>query len=349
MSDQEETSKDAQYDEHVGNGPYQNVSAWRLLLQQSISDVEERQRIAEYLHINAATLLRWSHGVSNPHASSLQALVDVLPFPRGQIIAAIQQEYPELSFHAISAYNMPQHISIKFYNHVLDAHHQLPTAIHNERMCSLILRQLLIHFDPLEESTAVYIAQCTPPRPGQKVRSLYMAYGMGSASCPSVENRHYFLGAESQTGNALQAQHLIMMPEYKVAVELYPSQRHKSIESAINYPLIHDGEIAGCLGVISTKPRAFSLAHLELVRQYANLLVLAFDRDQFYRPDQIELGIIPPISCQAPYLFQFRHRMLQYITQANGEQQKLSWRDASIRTWQEVEEMLLSFSGTDKA
>lgn len=343
MSDQEKRPQDTEQNEHVENGQDQPLSAWRLLLQQAIAEPEERRRIAEYLHVNAATLARWSHGTSNPHPSSLQALVDVLPFPRRQIIAAIQQEYPELAFHTISAYAIPQDIPNWFYTHILDAHNQLPASIHSERMLSLILRQLLLHFDPLEECMAAYVAQCTPPRSGQKVRSLYITYGVGSLSCPHIEHSHYFLGAESQTGNALQSQRSIVMPDYAIAMQHYPSHRQKGIESAISYPLSHRGEVAGCLIVISTRPHSFSLAHMELVRQYANLLVLAFEREQFYRLEQVALGLIPPASCQEPYIMPLRRKMVQRIIQAARDQRTLPQKEALVQAWQEVEEILLHF------
>jgi hypothetical protein len=56
----------------------QELSSWRLLLGQLIHDPQERNRIANELGINPATLVRWVHNETNPRPQNLSQLLKVV-------------------------------------------------------------------------------------------------------------------------------------------------------------------------------------------------------------------------------------------------------------------------------
>ena len=49
----------------------QELPSWRVLLGQLIHDPQERNRIANELGINPATLVRWAHNETNPRPQNL--------------------------------------------------------------------------------------------------------------------------------------------------------------------------------------------------------------------------------------------------------------------------------------
>ena len=55
------------------------ATTWRKLLENIIADAQERQRIANKLGVNPATLMRWARGETNPRQENLQRLLKALP------------------------------------------------------------------------------------------------------------------------------------------------------------------------------------------------------------------------------------------------------------------------------
>src|SRR5215471_2210152 len=79
----------------------QEPSSWRILLGQLIHDPQERNRIANELGINPATLVRWSHNETNPRPYNLTQLLKALsPTNRQKMQEAIAEEFPDFSVQA---------------------------------------------------------------------------------------------------------------------------------------------------------------------------------------------------------------------------------------------------------
>jgi hypothetical protein len=74
------------------------------------------------------------------------------------------------------------------------------------------------------------------------------------------------------------------------------------------------------------------------------LIALAFSPEDFYEPEWIELGVMPPQRVQQPYLTGFRQRLVDTMLQAARNQQPITITQAEQLAWQNIEEKLLQVS-----
>src|SRR5436309_15795536 len=79
----------------------QELSYWRVLLAPLIHDPQERNRIANELGINPATLVRWAHNETNPRPQNLsQLLKAVATANRQKLQESIAEEFAEFGIKA---------------------------------------------------------------------------------------------------------------------------------------------------------------------------------------------------------------------------------------------------------
>src|SRR5437763_651946 len=75
-------------------------------------------------------------------------------------------------------------------------------------------------------------------------------------------------------------------------------------------PILCAARIAGCLLVSSTQYNyVLQQARLALIEDYANLLALAFEPEEFYEPYEIELRVLPNQEIQKKHFANFRQRV----------------------------------------
>jgi hypothetical protein len=70
-------------------------------------------------------------------------------------------------------------------------------------------------------------------------------------------------------------------------------------------------------------------------------MVLAFEKEDFYELEQIELGIMPPIEEQQKYFSAFSKRVTDVMKEATRHQQPLSIAEAEQVVWKQIETELL--------
>src|SRR5437660_6946814 len=170
---------------------------WRELLGQVISEPLERQRIADALGIHSVTLTRWVTNKSNPRPENLRALLNALPKCRQRLAELLKKEYPDI-FNTLPQEKIRGEVPATFYSRVLNAYTSIPPILRGSTISTLILQQMLGHLDPDREGMAIFVAQCVPPLPGQKVRSLRRTTGRGTAPWESqMDSQTQFFGAES--------------------------------------------------------------------------------------------------------------------------------------------------------
>jgi hypothetical protein len=119
---------------------------------------------------------------------------------------------------------------------------------------------------------------------------------------------------------------------------------HKTVHevSAMASPILDANRIAGCLLFSSTQPNAFgSPVSQLLVHDYTRLIALAFDEAAFYRPEQIDLRSMPPLSVQEKYFATFQQRVVMLLKEAFAAQQALTRAQAEQRVWQQIEAELI--------
>ncbi len=324
----------------------EDILTWRTLLREVIRSSQERQLIAQVLDVNPVTLMRWANNTSNPRPETLRALPDAVPASRQKFILLIEQEYPDLFLNEKAREQQAQAIPSAFYARFFHDYTTLPPNTREMSLCLLVVQQLLAQFDPRESGMGVFIVQCIPPSEGNKVRSLFKTLGRGTALwARSLPYETQFFGAESQVGDALQRGHLLLVADRDDS--LYP-QPPIGAESIVAVPLLHVDRAVGCLCVFSTQPAYFTPSRLALLREYADLLIVAFAPEQFYPFQDITPGVMPSLEEQRPYLATFQSRVLDHLKEATRQQLLLTRVQAERLVWQELERVFLYFPLANK-
>lgn len=316
---------------------------WRELLGQYISTMQERQRIADFIGIAPITLTRWASGESNPRLESIRRLLQALPDKQQLLLPSLLEEFREYASSlssVVSESDIPHTIPAEFYARVL---HTLSTTRESLRFASLgdfILQQALKHLDASRKGMSIILASCVVPSDGETVQSLREQLGRGTPPWePQLEQKGILLGAESLAGQALLSWHLEHNPDLNTSgiAGGYPGQWEKS---AVAMPILHQGKAAGSLLISSTQPDYFTQEMNHLIEQYAELLALIFEPEDFYERDRIVLTVMPPPERQTPLLATYRTRMMQVMSRAQRNHEQLSFTEAERIVWKQLEQEL---------
>ncbi|HZU68508.1 MAG TPA: GAF domain-containing protein [Ktedonobacteraceae bacterium] len=323
----------------------QETQTWRALLGTIISDSQERQRIANELGMNPMTLIRWANNETKPRVQNLQQLLRAIPAKyRESMTNLLIVEFPDMARLIQDPLDEKslQEIPSAFYTSVLRAH---ATTVKQQRFWSisnLILQQALGQLDSNLLGMEITIAQCMPPAHGSKVRSLRERTGRGTRPWnTNIEQRSLFLGIESLAGYALTSQRLMTIQDRNESQIQFTERWTEFEESAAACPIIFQGRLAGCLLVSSTQPHYFLPFRLQLIQNYADLLVLAFEADEFYAPEDIELLPMPSLEEQQAYIAQLRQRISEVMLESYKAGRSINVMDAERIVWQRLEDELL--------
>jgi hypothetical protein len=314
--------------------------SWRDLLGELTSDSIERQRIASAIGINPVTLTRWVGNKSSPRIDNMRQLLDVLPQRREQLFALMQEEFPDLAIYEQEPIESIQEIPPAFYARVMNAFASSPPILRAPTITSLIRQQLIVHFDPNKKGIIAAIAQCMPPAPGQKVRSLRQVTERTSWEDRS-EQQTLFLGAESQAGRAVMIGSPIIVQSLAEKERRYAIRYEPEEGSIATCPIMKADSTAGCLYVFVSRPNYFTSEHAKLVQSYANLLILGFEESEFYSLSEIDLGMMPPLSLQMPHFSDFQMRVTRYMLQEQAECGLIIRPQAEQIIWKQIENELL--------
>jgi ABC-type phosphate/phosphonate transport system permease subunit len=101
------------------------------------------------------------------------------------------------------------------------------------------------------------------------------------------------------------------------------------------------GNVAGCLLISSTQAGYFGESYYSLIEGYTELIALAFDRQEFYTPEQIALGVLPSYEVQKSSFSGFRQRTIDLMRQASINRHPVTALEAEQLAWQQLEQELL--------
>jgi transcriptional regulator with XRE-family HTH domain len=321
----------------------QSIS-WRELLGRSIGDVHERQRIATALGINPATLTRWAANETNPRQQNLRELIRALPQQRKELIQLIQLEFPEFEADSkvLDQEDSLTTIPAAFYSRVLDS---FVTTRRSQRfwtVCNLVLNQALGQLDPNSLGMAITVAQCLPPSQGGKVRSMREVTGRGTPPWQFTLTREaLFLGIESLAGYAITKGRTFTVENRMNRLGFYPVRWEPWEESAVVSPIWFEYRIAGCLVVSSTQANYFLPFRQNLIEQYAKLMTLAFEPEDFFKQEDIQLMIMPDRELQQTKVSNFRQRLSSVLLEVGRNQQTIDIEQSELLVWQQLEEEFL--------
>ncbi len=314
---------------------------WRDVLREVISDPHERQRIADELRINQATLSRWANGLATPRQQNFDRLLEAMPEQQALLKQLFAQE-PEPSSTIFRHFDdNVDEIPSAFYTDVLHTYGTTPSNMRFWSVCNLVLQQAIKQLDPQGFGMEITIAKCRYQPQSNMIQSLMEVIGIGTPPwSESVEQRALFLGSESFAGFAVSSGHIYTNQNLKDSRNLYPVHEMEWEQSAVVCPIQKSHRVAGCLIVSSTQPDYFASEYVNLIQQYAALFALAFLPEDFYDPKLLALRPMPPYHIQKERFSNFRQRVLQLMGESAKQRHFLGSTQAEAMIWQQLEDEL---------
>jgi len=306
--------------------------SWQDVLRRIIQTPAERQRLATALGVSTMTLIRWANGTSRPQRSHLIRLVQaVQPQYRAELLEALEPEFPDIRSGLYE--ETPEQIPPDFFAQVLNARATITESLRFWHITDMVLKQALTQLDPNRLGMSITLVQCMPPSQEEKIRSLRERLGKGALPWTAdLEHLSIFLGIETLAGYVVQHQRPASIEDLSQD-HLLPAYQSEFEVSAAANPIWLDGRIAGCLLASSTQVSYFSQQRLALLSTFSDIISLAFDKDDFYRPECIELSVMPSPEKQRPYLAKFRQRVTQVLVDAAQNKHHLTNAQAEQRVW----------------
>lgn len=328
----------------------QQPRTWRQFLAEIIVNPKEKQRIAKELDIGTRTLERWVQGSVPRSSRVMRQLVDTLPQHRELLTQLIRRDSKFSNFSPVPVLidETPRELAASFYTRILEANATAAANLRFQGISTLILQQSLQLLDPDRVGLEISIIQCIPPARGQKVRSLRERVRMTTRSREeALEERLLYLGAGSLAGHVVATCQFAVIQDVQNQQQgfLPMCQPESGQEGSIAaYPIQRGGQVAGCFHAACTQTNFFTRARQALLQSYAYLLVLAFDEEEFYSTEDIALGVMPAPAVQSSYVFNFRERVANTITEALRGGKALSLLEAERIVQQQIETELLNLA-----
>ena len=326
------------------------ANSWRELLGKCIADPQERQRIASDLGVRPITLTRWAQENFVPRPQNLRQLLVVLPQYRDEFIELIKLDMPDFNPNLLEEASESESAIIpgEFYMRVLQTRASMPGNLRYSVLCELILQQALKQLDPYRSGLSISIARCLPPLAEGPVSSLLADMGRGNPPWEqNMEHETMLLGAESLAGYAVISGRLITISNLHTQDNRFPVSLGAWEKSAVAAPISFEGNYAGSLIVSSTQFEYFSPLRQQLVSNYADLIALALNSEQFYPLHRIQLRLFPSQKVQQAYIAGFRKRVLSILKQPAEGLQPTSVIQAEHMVWQQIEAELLQLQLTE--
>lgn len=322
----------------------QKLSSWRELLEAIINTPAERERIAKAVGVRSITLTRWVNGESVPRAQNLRQLLRALPKEYQDEFRELLEREEGLSPLAATEEITPAtEIPFTFINELFDTRASTPEVLRFWTLSRQILQHAIRHLDPESMGMVITVVRCMPPSADGKIHSLRECAGMGTPPWGSdLEHQTLFLGVESLAGYVVASNRSAVIHNLEAENTFIPAYQAEHEMSAVAFPLLYATRIAGCLLCSSTRPNYFeSPSQLTLIHGYTNLMTLAFEPEEFYPPELIDLRVMPPPQVQQVHLASFRQRVQNIMQSSARTEHPLTMVQAQEMAWQQLEEILL--------
>ena len=325
---------------------------WRTFLGQLIEDPYVRRRLADSVGVSPITLIRWTKGGFNPRVQSLRRLVQALDKQQQErLLPLIEQVYPDVAHSLSDVPHEPASLAIppSLYARTLYTVARAPAHMLFFSLCDFILGHALKQLDPDRLGMSLVVARCLPPTADGMVRSLLESEGRGTSPWPTSTQQGALLGVESLVGSAVTTQRVQANQHLGDASMISPGYQDRNEKSAVAAPILYTGQVAGALLASSTEYDFFDPKRVQFLESCADLLLLAFAREDWYAPERIQLGLLPPAQTQQPLLSKFRSLVNARMQEAARAHEPLPILQAELQIWQQIEEELLGGTFTQKA
>jgi len=316
---------------------------WYELLGHLIEDTGTKQQIANAVRVKAITLQRWINQESRPRDANMRALQRAIPPAYRQLFQQlVARDMPTFGQKQEQDTSADTELPAEFYTHVLSAHANTPDSLYPQALYDLILQQAIEHMDPERMGMMISIVQCVPPRHDHKVHSLREICGIGTPPWErDTEQHNMFLGSDSLAGSVVSGNRPFNSSDKQSKNTFFPVKWERNEQSAIAHRISRKTYIAGCLLASSIQPNYFTETHRKLIENYANLMALAFEAEQFYAPQDIELYPMPSYEQQEPFFKDFNKRVTDKFVEGRQKNQLVTLHQAQQSVWKDIENDLM--------
>lgn len=318
--------------------------SWRDLLKGILSSGREKQRLARALGVSPATLRAWAKSEADPQVQQLYLLINALPKYRQQLLESITEEMERGDGRSAPVIEIGEIPSV-FYAHVLSGSTVLTPPVRFWSLANMILNQGLSQMG--QQGIALQVAHCMPPgSERRRVRSLRLSVSVSTAPWRGEGDQQVMLlGAESLAGWSVMARRL-MVANGLAEREAFPPLLVPREASVAAYPIERANRVAGCLLIASTQAEFFSPTRLMLLRHYANLLSLAFEQEEFYASEDLDLQIMPKLDAQLSWRAAFQRRVADTLAQEAQISSMMDVAQAEMSVWRQYEEEFLRITSS---
>lgn len=320
----------------------QQPATWQDFLGQLIANPYERERLAVAVRVRSITLQRWAEGVSRPREENIRALLKNLPssaYPLFMRLLIV--DFPELRQEKLPEERFAKQLPSEFYARSLSNLALTPQPIYRQSMQDLVFQQILEHLDPDRLGLSVSLAVCVPPRQDRKVQSLREIGGLATPPWShDLTEKPMFLGSESLAGYAMRHTRSYVIND-RDEMTIFPAHWTEHERSSAAFPILRQARIAGCLIVSSVQEYFFTPPRLAVIEAYSHLAANIFEPEESYRPEEIELRLMPPYVRQLPYFASYNQRVSQKFVEAGLMKKQVSLQQVRQLVWQDIEEDLL--------
>jgi hypothetical protein len=308
---------------------------WRDLLTVILEDTYALEKVTGLLDLSCETIMGWIHHKANPDFRILQQILEALPDDYDAMLELIRREFPLFTPERSSNSEEPLEISTPFDDQLTVTLHDSPPMFRFWSTCQFVLRQAMQQLDPYRTGMMMSVMICTAPSASKKVRSLHGYLGFGSSVWNgSWYQQPLFFGCDSLSGYAVTLGSSQVIHDLKSDLKGISFYDVDDVRSVLVVPILSSGKCAGCLYVTSTSPYYFSSCRLRLVQAYAEYLAQAFNPEEFYAPEQIQLALLP-YKTQISY---FNTKYMHHKTRGTFIKRQEEQKD-----WKRVEEEIISF------
>ena len=186
---------------------------------------------------------------------------------------------------------------------------------------------------------AMTVVRCMPPSSEGKIRSSRESVGLGTPPWEiDLETKGTVLGAESLWVR-FHTCHDKYKPCHRYHALARLSDRVRSERNGDTY-FACKPHCWMFTGIQYTTQLFLAPERRALIQAYTYLMTLAFEPDEFYPPECVELSIMPPLPVQQKYFALFRQRVHDTMRETVGTQHPLTGIQAEQKVWQQLEEEL---------
>jgi hypothetical protein len=326
--------------------PHRYSIEWLQVLSEIIQStpLPEKQRLATATGITVSTLDDWATDILPPQSQIIKFIKVLQPEPRDKLVEAMKESYSNLP--AWLRDEKIEEIPPGFFAEILKARTETDNSLRFWRICDLVLSQALVQLDPNQLGLSIRVIQCVPPMvPDSPIRSLRERVGKGTPPWTiDLEHDIHFLGSESLSGHATEVQGT-RNEDNLMKLKAPPAVQGQYEMSSAAHPIRFEGRIAGCLLASSTQEAFFSPERLAQITAFSDLIALAFERSEFYPPEQIKLSTMPPLELQRDVISHIRERVMHKLHLTMLHDQPISIDVAEQQVWWEIEQELIELGG----